>query len=169
MTGIAAPSKSYRLRDQQFLPRCPVERAIKRLCQTIEHVVNFRWADHQRRAERDCVGERAYDQTFFLRILRASPTHTRLRIEGLFAALVGDELDRANEPKSTCLSDQRMVAERPQPRLEPRNLGSDRLDDALARINLQGLESHRGSDRVARIGEPVAERSDLAAFDQHGL
>ena len=57
-----------------------------------------------------------------------------------------------------------MLAERAQPRLKLRSLCRGLLDDAIARVDLQGLECHCGGDRMSGIGEAMSEGADLAAF-----
>ena len=53
--------------------------------------------------------------------------------------------------------------------LELRRHRRDLVDDPFARIDLERLERDRGRDRMARIGEAVAEGADLAAFVEHRL
>ncbi len=43
------------------------------------------------------------------------------------------------------------------------------LDDAVARVNLDRLQRDRGGNRMAAIGEAVAEHADLFAFDEQRL
>ena len=92
-----------------------------------------------------------------------------LRVERALGGLVGHELDGADEADAARLADQRMVAERGEPGLELRRLARGLLGDALARVDFERLERHRRRDRMARIGEAVAEGADLAALVEHRL
>ena len=84
-------------------------------------------------------------------------------------ALSATSSTRADEPEAARLADQRVLAERGQPGLEMRRLARRLLGDALARIDVERLERHRRRDRMARIGEAVAEGADLAALIEHRL
>src|SRR5205807_2289949 len=57
-----------------------------------------------------------------------------------------------------------MVFESSEPCLKMRRLVRGLLGNALASIDLECLDGHRGSNGVAGIGKAVAEYSDLAAL-----
>ena len=61
------------------------------------------------------------------------------------------------------------VAERLEPRLELRRALGGFFDDALARVDLDRLERDRGGNRMAAIGEAVAEHADLFALGEQRL
>ena len=81
-----------------------------------------------------------------------------------FVALSATSLDRADQAESARLADQRMVGERLQARWKCGAIAPHMREDVVALIDFERLERDRRRDRMAGIGEAVAEHADLAAL-----
>ena len=86
--------------------------------------------------------------------------------ERTLAGLVGDKFDAADQAEPARFADQRMLAERLQPRLELRRAFGGFFENTLARVDLDRLHRDRRGNRMAAIGEAVAEHADLFALEQ---
>jgi hypothetical protein len=138
-----------------MLARDPIKRLVERTHQPIEKLFDFRRADDKRRRQRHHVAEdRAHDQAFFLGETDGSSTDSVLGVEGALALLVGHQLQTAYESQSTRFADQRMAAERFEPRLEQGRPPRGFFNDAVALIDLDRLEGDGGGNRMAAVRKP---------------
>ena len=137
----------------------------------VEQLVDLGRLDDQRRADRDHVArDEAHDQAFGLGVAHHRARRRRASDRtAVLASLVGGKLDRADQAHAARLADQRMIAERHQALLELRRACRRGLEDLVALVDLQRLQRDRGRDRMARIGEAVAEGADLAALGDQRL
>src|SRR5262249_2225248 len=91
------------------------------------------------------------------------------RVEGLPCRLVLDQLYGADQANATGLADQRMVLEAPQFTQENRRQGTYPIDDLALLIDLDGFQGDGGADRMAGIGDAMAEDAILGAVVAQGL
>src|SRR5947199_7056053 len=94
---IAPQDEGRRLRREQLLALCPVERFVERAAELVEQLVDLGRLDDQRRADRnDVARDEAHDQALGLRVRDDSRTEAALRIEWPLARFVRREFNRTD-------------------------------------------------------------------------
>src|SRR5437879_1728087 len=110
-------------RDQPLASR-PVEGAVERTAEPVEHVVDFLRRNNERRTDRNRIARQgAGNQAFLFGKADAPPANALQHIECAFGALVGDQFEPGHQSDAARFADKRMIGEGHRARLELRNLG----------------------------------------------
>src|SRR5438874_9918529 len=139
----------------------PGLRIVERRGEAADHLLDLVGFDDQRRAEADRIADIADYEAMMVAALEEVGAEPADRVELPLGPLVGDQLDRGDQPDAAHLADQGMVGMVAQAlEQEGRHLRG-MLDQLLLLDDPQVLEADGGRHRVGAGGEAMAEVADL--------